>query len=118
MNKDHHWFDTGFVLVVDTAQASKLKFYLVYNEGGERNVEEPDQDELPKFCDGPEPFTVAVWKNSSTIALRSVQRPEDGGRHLDNIDLEVVSIKKPDLGVAGYKDANHPYIPVFPLVDN
>ena len=68
------WFDTKLVLAVDTASTGPLKYYLIYkyevydveylDSGGERRVEEPEQNEPPKLCNGSDAFTVAILEVS------------------------------------------------------
>lgn len=126
------WFDTRYVLAMDTASTHWWKCYLVYkyevygtkylDDGGEKRDEEPEEKEPPRFCNGFNAFTIA---ETSLQYLQHIEDTKLEGRRvvegigltdlvdLEEIPLRVVSTKKPSLAVAGYKDADHPYVPVF-----
>ena len=117
--KKGHWFDTKYILALDVHQ---VKYYIIYkyevyeveysDDGGEIRNEEPEQKEVPKFCHGPDGFTVAVWEPKKTPIRRWDQNIRSAARY-GEIRLRVVSTKKPSLAVAGFKDTKDPYVPVF-----
>ena len=96
------WFDTKLVLAVDTASTGPLKYYLIYkyevydveclDSGGERRVEEPEQNEPPKLCNGPDAFTVAISEvpGQNTLKVIAAAKFDDGK---DKIQLHVVSTR-------------------------
>lgn len=109
---------------MDTALTPQLKLYLIYkyevyeteylDDGGEKRDEEPEQKEPPRVCDGPHAFTIAEAQHLNWEYVRdTMERYGTMDMGTGNILLNVVSTKKPSLAVAGYKDADHPYVPVF-----
>ena len=85
--------------------------------------EESEHEKPPRFCNGPDAFTVAVCETGTSLLSKSVVRgplpvaPEERPG-LPDMKLAVRSVKKPELTVAGYVDDEHPYIPVFPSGEN
>lgn len=129
------WVDTGFALALDTASRDPFKFYLIYSyevydveyvDGVEIRTEEPEQEEPPKFCEGPDGFTVAVLESpilKSPFLDGNILTEEQYANLLkfgqgNQIRLSVLSTKKPDLAQAAYQDADHPYAPIFSSRDN
>lgn len=129
LDEDCHWFNTGYVLVLDTASSDIFKFYLVYkykvydteylHTGGEKRVEEPEQEEPPKFCNGADGFTVALLGDPNRPHQHPLMTRPDHffsqkvWKHT-SLSTDVLSTKKPGLAPAGYKNDRHSYIPVFP----
>ena len=75
--------------------------------GGLGGVEEPQQAGPPKFCDRTDRFTVAV------IEEQDLLKTEFSTTESIDIRLSVLSIEKPDLVMAGWRDDQHPYVPLF-----
>ena len=113
---------------MDTSSTEPLKYYLIYKyevydveyfyDGGERRDEEPECNEPPKLCNGPDAFTVAILevpRQQMTLRIMAAAKFSDDK---DKIRLHVVSTRKPGLTIAGYKDADHPYMPAFAPLDS
>lgn len=115
------WLDTKYVLAVDTVLSQKLRYYLIYKYevydveylegGGERRDEEPEDVKPPTFCKGPQAFTIGLLKKPQN-PVRDMTY-ENMKNDQDEIELEVLETKKPQLAMAGYKDDQNPYVPLF-----
>lgn len=118
------WFDTKFVLAVDTKSSRKLRYYLIYKyevydvdyleDGGQIRDEEPEDVKPPAFCGGPDAFTIGI--------LRRPRNPVRDLRYKNMLDeneivIQVLETKKPQLAMTGYQDESNPYVPVFPPRD-
>lgn len=110
---------------MDTEPSHKLQYYLIYKYevydvdyleyGGEIRDEEPEAIKPPTFCGGPEAFTIGILKRPTSpvrdLAYNSVKDDQN------EIELEVLETKKPQLAMTGYQDESNPYVPVFPQRD-
>lgn len=129
LSDDGGWFNSGFVLGLNAAHGwRKQEFLLIYSykvydadyldDGTETRSEEPEHKEPPRFCNGPDAFTVAICETGTSLLSKSDVKDElhvssEELPRLPDIRLTVRSVKKPDLGLAGYVDDQNPYFPVF-----
>ena len=120
------WVDTKYVLAVNTASSQKLKYYMIYNyevydveyleDGGERRDEEPEDVKPPTFCKGSQAFTIDLLKKPQNPVQDMTY--ENVKNDQNEIELEVLETKKPQLAMAAYKDEQNPYVPMFLPRDN
>ena len=125
MLRNLKWSDTKFVLAVDTESLHNLRYYLIYKyevygvdyleDGGEIRDEEPEDVKPPTFCGGPEAFTIGILRRPQNPVRDMTYNKVKNDQN--EIELEVLETKKPQLSMTGYQDESNPYVAVFPPRD-
>lgn len=133
LSEGDNWFDTDFVFALDITNGwRKNEFLLIYKYGdvdneflddhSEESSAEPQHEDPPHFCDGPDAFTVATCETGSDLSLRRHENIQPDVLVTDTstlfeIKLAVGSVKKLDFVVAGYLNDENPYVPVIPPME-
>ena len=102
-----------------------LRYYLIYKhevydvdyleDGGEIRDEEPEDVKPPKFCGGPDAFTIGILrKPPNPVRDLAYNNMKDDQKE---IKLGYLETKKPQLGMTGYQDESNLYVSVFPPRD-
>lgn len=122
LRKKVRWLDTKYVLAVDTVLSHKLRYYLIYRyevdeeaesrkDDSEERKKEPEGETPPTFYMGSQAFTIGLLKKPQNPVQDMTY--ENVTNDQNEIELEVLETKKPQLALAGYKDEQNPFVPLF-----